>query len=92
MELPPTALLVRHPDMIAAEMDGETVMMSIERGEYFGLAGVGGRLWQLLAQPASQQQLVEALCTEYAVDAATCRADVQRFVDEMLAHGLLRRA
>ena len=46
-----TTVVVRDPDMIAAEMDGDLVMMSIERGEYFGVGGVGPRLWELLEAP-----------------------------------------
>ena len=92
MELPPTALLVRHPDMIAAEMDGETVMMSIERGEYFGLGGVGSRVWELLDQPTTLAQLTQVICTEYEVDAATCRGDLQKFLADLLDNGLVAPA
>ena len=31
----------RNPNLVAAEMDGDMVMMSIEHGTYFGLTGIG---------------------------------------------------
>jgi hypothetical protein len=43
--------VVHHPDIVAADMDGETVMMSIEAGEYFGLNDVGTFLWEFMAEP-----------------------------------------
>lgn len=88
----PSANFVRNPDLVATDMDGETVMMSIERGEYFGLGGVGSRVWELLAQPTSLAQLADAIGAEYEVDASTCLADLQRFVADLLANGLVAPA
>lgn len=90
--IPSANALVRNADVIATDMDGETVMMNMERGEYLGLGGVGARVWELLAQPMSLEQLVQAVCAEFEVDAATCRADLQAFVDDLRANGLLARA
>lgn len=87
--LTPHTSLIRNPDLIATDMDGDTVMMSIERGEYFGIGGVGSRLWELLAQPVSIAQLSETICAEFEVDAATCQADVDKFAHELLQHGLV---
>lgn len=87
-----TTVLVRDPDMIAAEMDGDLVMMSIERGEYFGIGGVGPRLWELLEQPRTVDDLCAAICREYEVDEGTCLTDVTAFAEELLARGLVRIA
>lgn len=82
----------RHPDLVCTDMDGDTVMMSIERGEYFGIGGVGPKVWALLAQPASIAQLTEAICDEYEVDPSTCEVDLQMFLDELLKRGLVSTA
>jgi len=37
--MPIKTVFVRNPDLIAADMDGDTVMMSIECGEYYGIGG-----------------------------------------------------
>ena len=85
-------LFTRSPDLIATDMDGETVMMSIERGEYFGLGSLGGRVWELLAQPMTLDQLTDAVCAEFDVDATTCLADLPRFLDDLLANGIVKPA
>ena len=36
MSLPLNTVITRHPDMLSAEIGGEAVMMSIEKGAYFG--------------------------------------------------------
>lgn len=84
-----SAKLVCNPDLIAADMDGETVMMSIASGEYFGLNPVGSRVWEMLAEPHSVDELVPQICAEFAVDEATCSADLQAFTQKLLDNGLI---
>lgn len=79
----------RSPDTIATDMDGETVMMSMERGQYFGLGGVGSRVWALLEQPAALDTLVEQICAEFAVPEDVCRADLQTFLGTLVEHRLV---
>lgn len=79
----------RNPDLFAADVGGERVMMSIERGEYFGLGGVGGRIYDLLEQPRSLVQLAATIADEYAVEPAICRADIENFLGQMLSRGLI---
>ena len=86
----PATLIVRNPEMVAAEMDGDLVMMSIERGEYFGIGGVGTRAWELLEQPTTVAQLCVVVCQEFDVDEARCRADMLGFVNELLTLGLVQ--
>lgn len=38
----------RNADILAASLDGELVMMSIQAGNYYSIGGVGTRVWELL--------------------------------------------
>lgn len=87
--LAPNTSLVRNPDLIATDMDGDTVMMSIERGEYFGIGGVGPRIWELLAQPILVAEIARVIGSEYAVDEAACLADMQAFAEKLIKHDLV---
>ena len=84
------ALVERNPDLFSADMDGELVMMSVARGEYFGLGGVAPRLWTLLEKPCTTAFLRERVLAEFEVDERTCRRDVGEFMAAMLAKGLVR--
>jgi len=79
----------RSPTILATDMDGDLVMMNIERGEYVGLKGIGPRLWALLEQPGSVDDLVAVVTREYEIDDATCRRDIQGFLDQMIAKGMV---
>ena len=85
-----TTRMQRNPELLAAEMDGELVMMSIENGAYYGIGGVGAAIWALLEHPTSIDALVHAICKEYAVDDAVCRTDVLAFAGELLRNGAAR--
>ncbi len=83
------ARVARRDHLPAAEVDGEVVMLDVEHGTYFGLGGAGSRLWALLAQPRSLDELVRHMGEAYVVDEATCRADVRQFVQQLMGHGLV---
>lgn len=89
-KMPAPPRFVRNPDLIAADMDGELVMMSLERGTYFGLGGVGSRVWNLLETPQTQDVLIATICAEFDTDAPTCAADLQPFLDDLLRNDLIR--
>ena len=92
LALPLSTAVMRDPDIIATDMDGETVMMSIEQGSYYGLGGVGPFVWEQLAEPLSVEELCRRVLEEFEIDQATCQADGFAFVDDLLEKGILRRA
>jgi hypothetical protein len=83
------SLIVRNDSLLTAEVDGELMAMSIERGTCYGLNGVGTRIWALLAEPRTLDDLCAALLREYDVDAAQCRREVIDLLDELCAEGLI---
>ena len=83
-------VLSRSPAVLAAEVDGEIVMMSIERGHYFGLDDIGSDIWKRLEQPRSFSTLIDGLAADYDADRATIAADVRALLDRMMADDVVR--
>lgn len=81
--------LARAEGLVASEVNGEVVILSIDSGHFFQLNATGSRLWNLLERPMT----VAELCTEarkrFAVDADACRRDVIEFVSGLVDKGLL---
>lgn len=90
-EFGPDILLQRSADLVAAEMDGEWVMMSVEQGRYYGVGGVGFHVWERLQLPVSFEELVQGVCAEFDVEPQRCREDLAAFLRAMLANGLVHR-
>lgn len=79
--------LIRSSDLVATEMDGDIVMMHISSGQYFGISGVGSRIWALLEHPITLDELISTIVNEYVVDEQTCRNDIQKFMQSLLEQG-----
>lgn len=77
-------------DIVSSDIDNEKVMMSIEKGEYFGLEPIGSRIWELLAEPIKVSAIIEALLPHFDVDRQTCEQDVLAFLEELHAAGILQ--
>jgi hypothetical protein len=74
-------------DWISAQVGDELVMMSVASGKYIGLGGVGGRIWELLEQPRSENELCGLLLAEFDVADDVCRAEVAAFLAQLERHG-----
>lgn len=83
------ALVKRNDVPLAAVVDDEVVMFDPERGAYFSLGEVGSRVWELIEQPVSIDQMCDVLVQEYEIDREACRAEVVAFLDQLDGAGLL---
>jgi len=83
-------VIYRDGDWLAAKVGDEMVMMSATNGNYIGLSPVGARIWELLETPRSIEALCRALVSEYDVDPAICRAEVDSFIATLGQHQAVR--
>lgn len=79
----------RNNRAISGHLDDELVMMDIEKGSYFALNPVATRIWELLENPVSLDDLCQQLQEEYEVDQALCRRETEECLAEMIKLGLL---
>lgn len=70
-------------DIVASDIDGEVVMMSIGNGTYYGIDSIGSRIWELIETPCKVSDLIEKLLEEFEVDRPTCEKDVLKFLEEL---------
>lgn len=85
----PSRTYSRRPGLNAVPMNGELVMMGLEQGEYYGLREVAASIWTHLEQPRSLDELCALVASEYEISPADCRADIERFLDELTAKRLV---
>lgn len=85
-------VISRSPSVLAAEVDGEIVMMSIEQGRYFGLDDIGSDVWKRIEQPCSFVALVDILAADYDADRTTIAADVSALLTRMAEQDVVRLA
>ena len=71
------------------EIDGEVVVLDVERSHYLNLNATGCVLWLMLADGATERQLADKLMEEFDVAEPTARADVGAFLTGCRENGLL---
>lgn len=91
-DLTPDTLLRRAEPIMHTDLGEKTVMMDLEKGNYYGLNPVGARIWALLEQPTSIQNVCARLQAEYDVEPDECERTVTAFVQDLLERGVLVRA
>lgn len=74
---------LRSSDISARTIGDETIVLSLPTSRYFTITGVGTRVFELLAEDASLDELVGTITEEYEVEPATARRDIEAFLDRL---------
>jgi hypothetical protein len=91
-DIDPQTALARSEGILYSEVDGNVTLMSVETGRYYSLRDVGARIWALLEQPRSPEQICNQLIVEYRVDRERCEDEVISVLRQMATEGILDRA
>ena len=80
---------LRNQNIVSADMAGDTVMMSIEQGAYFGINDVGRAAWDILESRHDEDQIIQKLLAVYDIDEVTCQREVRDFLRQLLENKLI---
>ena len=76
-------------DVRSRRIADETVILRLDTEQYFGLSGVGSRLWELLGRGTDVDGAVDVLAAEYDVEPALVRTDVLGLLDNLMGSELV---
>ena len=77
-------------DIDDTDLDGEKVMMNLDKGQYFMMNEVGSRIWEIIETPIHVKGIVEKLREEYEVDEQTCTDKVLEFLKRLNKADLIK--
>jgi hypothetical protein len=75
--------------VLSRKAAGETVLLNLDSEEYYGLDGVGDRLWGLLEGGTTFGHVIAALLDDYEVERAVLEADVSALLADLADSGLV---
>jgi hypothetical protein len=78
--------------VLSRKLDDEMVLLNLDSGEYFGLNDTGTRVWELLADGRTGEEVTDRLTEEFEVTAEAAAAHVASLCEELVAAGLLVKA
>ena len=84
------SVVVAAKDQVSCDAAGEVVMLHLESGRYFGLDGVGARVWSLIQRPRRVSDILKVLLEEYEVERERCMRDLLALLRELAEKGLIQ--
>ena len=75
--------------LVYTDLGGDIAMMDMEKGIYYGLNEIGGRVWHLIQSPQKVADLHQAILAEYDVSADVWEQDLLELLQEMAAESLI---
>jgi hypothetical protein len=79
-------------DVLVQELQGESVLLNLNSGRYYGLDDVGTRMWQVLVAAETIEDGYHVLSAEYDTDAERLRSDLEGLLEKLVANGLVQFA
>ena len=89
MKLTLEARVAVSPDVMLQEVGGEGVLLDLKSESYFGLDGVGTRIWRLVEDDGHLKVVHAKLLDEYDVDPARLEDDLGELIGRLVEAGLV---
>jgi len=87
-----TDRLTASADVVAREVGGETVLLDLASGTYFGLDPVGARIWRAIEQDrCTLGEACDQVGADYEVERERLEADVLALAEQLVGHKLAAR-
>ncbi len=80
---------VQNKEIFTTDLQDSLMMMSVQSGKYFELNPVSKRIWELLDQPQTEEQIIVKLLEEFDVSEEECRNDVSEHLELLLNKKIL---
>lgn len=83
------SIVVAAKDQISSDLGKEAVILNLKTGVYHGLDPVGARIWNLLQEPRTVNDILDALLNEYEVEPDRCERDLLALLQQLASEGLI---
>ncbi len=86
-----TDKMVASDEVVARDVGGETVLLNLASGTYFGLNSVGARIWTIVEndENLSMSQVCDTLANEFDVSRQQLEGDVLNLATELVEQKLV---
>ncbi len=82
-------VVVASDEHVSADLDSESVILSLKNGTYYGLDPLGAHIWELIQKPRQVLEVRDAILSEYDVSAEQCETDLIALLNQLESEGLI---
>ena len=76
-------------DQVSSDLGGEVAILDLKAGVYYGLDAVGARIWSLIQEPRTVNEIRNILLEEYEVEPERCERDLLVLLQRLAEEGLI---
>ena len=81
--------VVAAKDQVSSDLGGEVAILDLKAGVYYGLDAVGARIWSLIQEPRTVNEIRDILLEEYDVEPERCERDLLVLLRRLADEGLV---
>lgn len=81
--------VVAAQNQLFSDLDGEAVILNLKTGVYHGLDAVGAKIWHLLQETRSVDDILKTLLEEYEVEPDRCMQELSVLLQELADQKLI---
>jgi hypothetical protein len=81
--------VVAAKDQVSSDLGGEVAILDLKAGVYYGLDAVGARIWSLIQEPRTVNEIRDILLEEYEVEPERCERDLLTLLRRLADEGLV---
>ena len=83
LELTAESLISVHPEQLSSDLDGETILLQMNSGLYYGLNEIGAVIWEMIQTPQQFKDIQNKLLETYEVTPEVCELEVTKLISEL---------
>ena len=83
------SIVVASTNQISSDLGEEVVILNLKDGVYHGLDSVGARIWKLLQDSKTVEDILNILLEEYDVELERCERDLLALLEKLGQEGLI---
>ena len=76
-------------DQVSSDLGGEVAILDLKAGVYYGLDAVGARIWSLIQEARTVNEIRDILLEEYEVEPEHCERDLLALLRRLADEGLV---
>jgi Coenzyme PQQ synthesis protein D (PqqD) len=81
--------VVAAKDQVSSDLGGEVAILDLKAGVYYGLDAVGARIWSLIQEPRTVNEIRDILLEEYEVEPERCERDLLVLLQSLADEGII---
>ena len=77
------------PKIVHETIDGETVILNLDKGDYYSLVGIGADIWGFMENDTDIVSIIEKISNNYQGDREDIEVAINNFVSELMHEGIV---